>query len=204
MLSKQILSIVITSLIYAGCADTAAKDASPPPLSKSTIERVDSIASPEESAARFRNGLGPGAAADRLTDGATSRDELIQRFVAALEQADTSALRSLVISPREFIDLYYLDSEYARPPYQLGADIVWIMMSEQSEKGRRRLLQRLAGQSADLNGYSCPDSGIVHGDNRIFNGCTMNRGQDAEGVRLFGGVIERDGRFKFLSYANDM
>jgi hypothetical protein len=45
---------------------------------------------------------------------------------------------------------------------------------------------------------------VSEGRNRRWTDCTVSV-QTAAGVsreRLFGAIIERDGRFKFLSYAN--
>lgn len=38
--------------------------------------------------------------------------------------------------------------------------------------------------------------------NLIWNGCVARLDAAPDGLRLFGAIIERAGRFKFLSYAN--
>lgn len=52
----------------------------------------------------------------------------------------------------------------------------------------------------------CPDSVTAEGPNRIRLGCTVRfaaADSAARRLRLFGGLLERDGAYKFVSYGND-
>jgi hypothetical protein len=202
IMKRRTVFLLTTTFLIAACSDSMQTNDAEEPR---TREHVDSILTTEESIRRFKAGLPPGPEAVALLGGAHSRDALVNKFVSALEAADTMALRAMTLNAREYIDLYYPHSEYTVPPYQLGADILWIMITENGEKGYRRLVQRVAGKPLGYEGYVCPDSVVVQEKNRIVDGCRVRRstGEPRE-VRLFSGIIERDGHFKFISYANDM
>ncbi|MGQ0814171.1 MAG: hypothetical protein ACT4O1_06860, partial [Gemmatimonadota bacterium] len=73
------------------------------------------------------------------------------------------------------IDIYYPSSIYVKPPYKQSPELVWFLMQQSSEKGIKRALDRYGGLA-----------------------------EVSSAIRLFGPIMERDGRFKFLSYANDL
>jgi hypothetical protein len=53
----------------------------------------------------------------------------------------------------------------------------------------------------------CDAEPTIQGENRIWGGCTatMREGGGAPvTAKLFGAILERGGRFKILSYANDL
>lgn len=174
---------------------------------RDTIKNVvDSIFPVEEEVRRFKAAR-PGAAAKVLSDGATSRDELVQRFIRALEEKDSTQLRKLQMSAAEFIDLYYPTSIYSRPPHKQSPELFWFLLQENSGRGIRRALDRFGGQPLGFQGYTCNAAPLVQGANRFWSECRVRwqrAGKAASPFGLFGTIIEREGRFKFVSYANDM
>jgi hypothetical protein len=164
---------------------------------------VDSIVPIGEALARFRSKVGPPPAG--LEGGAVSKEALVMRFLLALRRGDTATIRSLHLTRAEFAYLYYPHTRYTRPPYRQSPELLWLRMGMGSEKGVGRALRRLAGTDLAYRGVSC-DSARKEGPNSIWEACVVLRGAGAheERVRLFGGIIERQGRCKFLSYANDM
>jgi hypothetical protein len=166
---------------------------------------VDSALPPEETLRRFRVGLDP---ARRLDDGALpSRDALIHRFARAVTQRDTTALRAMSLSRAEFAYLYFPSTQYVRPPYVTPPDVLWQLMHTRSESGMKRLVARVGGTEIHVAAYDCEPTPEVQGVNRLYEQCTIRFRRAAtasvERRRLFGSVIERDGRYKFVSYAND-
>jgi len=153
---------------------------------------------------RFRTTV-QGMPPDTLT-GAPDRDELVQRFVAAVQRADTAALINMTMNRGEFAYLYYPHSIYSRAPYQQDAETAWLLSKANSEKGLTRILQRFGGQRLELTGYDCAAEPKQEGPNRFWQECTLTA--QAAGappaMRWFGGIWERDGRYKFISYANDL
>ena len=164
---------------------------------------VDSAISTDEALRRFRVGLAPVA---HLAGGAPSREALVRAFVRALERGDTAALRRMEISRGEFAYLFYPSSIYTHPPFEQSPEIVWMLQRAQGGSGYARLVARYAGRSLAYRGLSCPNEPAAQGANRLWGDCviryTRTQGDTATG-RLFGVILERDGRFKFVNYAND-
>lgn len=217
MKSRAILAVlVVAGAISWGCSrdsrdgavpaaagtqeDSTAVAAAPPPAPGTY---VDSILPPEEQERRFREGLVEPAG---LGGGAESREALVRQLVQAIEQADTLAVRSMVLSRAEFAYLYYPSSAFSRPPRRMDPALLWFLSGQESEKGVGRLLERGAGGPLAYRGHRCEPEPRVEDGNRLWNGCVVAlrwEGEERE-MRLFGPIIERGGRFKFVSYQNDL
>ncbi|MBX9928565.1 MAG: hypothetical protein K2X99_06580 [Gemmatimonadaceae bacterium] len=165
---------------------------------------VDSILPVEEELRRFRAAIG-GTPTTALTGGATSREELLARVSAAVERRDTLALQALALSAREFADLVYLSSPNARPPYRQAPGFVWSQIELRSRTGLRRLVERRGGLPLAPLALRCGARAEAQGENRLYTDCVITRlGPRGDTLRelLFGSIIERGGRFKVVSYAN--
>ncbi|HEX8362469.1 MAG TPA: hypothetical protein VF613_20280 [Longimicrobium sp.] len=160
---------------------------SPPPVQGV----VDSTFTPEEAMRRFREGL---AQPRGLEGGAESREALVRGFVDALARQDTAALIAMHITRAEFAWLYYPHTELARPERYLEPKTVWLLLRLESEKGLTRLVQRPIAKGAPR----CEDEPRVEGPNRLWERCRLGTRQ------LFGTILEREGRFKFVSYKTDL
>lgn len=138
---------------------------------------------------------------DSLGGGDSSVASLVRRYVAALEARDTAEIRRLVLSRAEFAWVYYPESRFARRPYELDPDVVWMQLFAASDKGSVRALRKLGGTGARYVSHRCPRPPEPEGRLRL-HGCevTIRAGDDAPTeVRLFGPIVEQAGRFKFLS-----
>ena len=166
---------------------------------------VDSILPVEEEIRRFQASLDRRPTA--FANGATSRSELVRRFVHAVEANDTTAIARLVIDRAEFGYLVYPTSPNAAPPYRQSPGLVWLTRSAGTEKGANRLLTRYGGRRLGYAGYSCSGAADRQGENTIWAQCAVrvaNTGGDTSTLRLFGPIVERGGRFKFLSLTNGL
>lgn len=191
--------ILLTAVLaLAACAPDAPAAPSVAETSAPTV--VDSIFPPEEAMRRFRAGLHE---VDSLSGGATSRDELVHRFVRAVETQDTAELRTLLINRAEFAYLYFPTSRFARPPLRTDPALLWFQMQMNSEKGIVRLLRRHGGADAGFRGHTCENAPVVEGENRLWERCTVRLADGGED-RWFGTVIERGGRYKMVGYANGL
>ena len=199
---KHAVYVAAVLLMTAACETN---EAAPAAQGKTDTIRtvVDSILPVQEEIRRFKAQRG-GASAAALTGGAASRDELVQRFMTAVEKRDTAALAELLLNANEFIDLYYPSSQFARPPYRQSPELRWFLMQEQSNKGIRRLLERHGSQLAGLRGYSCDAPPVIQGANRIWDRCMVESALYPAPMRLFSTIIERNGQFKFMSYGNGL
>lgn len=165
---------------------------------------VDSILPMEEQVRRFREGL---EAPDTLRHAAPSREALVRQFLTAVSQSDTATLNALVLDRAEFAYLYYPSSAMSRPPYEAPPQLLWGQILASSNEGLPKVLARATGESIQPGALTCADSVSVEGENRLHQQCTMalRFGSGAPvTARWFGTIIERDGRFKFIGYANSL
>lgn len=164
---------------------------------------VDSILPMEEQLRRFRAGLAD--APSTLVGASESREALVQRFARAVSEADTAALVRLTISRAEFAYLVYPDSPLSAPPYRQAPDLAWMRHVAASSTGASRLLARLGGAPLLVDRWRCREQPDIEGRNRIWRDCVVrftSDEADPQELQLFASVIERQGRFKILSYAN--
>ncbi len=142
-----------------------------------------------------------------LVGGAPSRDALVRDLLAALERGDSARVAALALTKAEFAWLYYPHTRFTRPPYELGPDLLWLQLSANHAKGLVRLQRRLGNQRLRLEALLCPDSARAEGPNLVTEGCRVRLavGDSApRELRLFGSLLSRDGRHKFVTYSNDL
>jgi hypothetical protein len=165
---------------------------------------VDSLIPRAEALRRFRPGI---PQVDSLSGGATSRDALVRGYIRAIERRDTVVLRRLLLTRDEFGYLYYPTNPQGLPPYDLSPDLMWFMLSTSSAKGLTRALAEVGGQRLGYTGYVCDSMPSRQGANTVWGPCTVQlhpKGRGATIQRLFGLIVERGGRYKFVSYANKL
>jgi hypothetical protein len=165
---------------------------------------VDSVVPRTVALARFRLGL---AEPRELFRGAPNREALVRAFINALERHDTGALGELIIDRAEFAYLYYPTAPEAHPPYDLSPALHWFLLSEESIKGLGRLLHDRGGRPLGYLNHTCDPRPSRQGENTVWGPCVIRRIEasgDTVTERLFGPVIERGGRHKFLSFGNQL
>ncbi len=214
MSTRTALGLLATVALaaLAACGDSArtrdpARDALPldsiqAALATQKPTHVDSIFPAPEEARRFR--LEVGDSTDTLRHAANSRTQLIERFRMAVEKNDDAGLRKLAVDAAEFGSLVYLDSRYARPPYFLKPQTAWFQMSANSDHDASVLLRNYGGRPFRIASVTCADTVISEGRNRLWDGCRVRFTGDTTSAQLFGVILERQGRFKFLSLANKL
>lgn len=211
-----------TILIAAGClpskeerarqiaADSARVDsvnrAKQDSINRASPEYViDSILPVEEELRRFRAAIG-GQPVTALVGASASRDALVRRFIRALAANDSTELRAMLLNGREFADLVYPESPYTHPPYHQSPALVWNQIQNPSTSGFTRLLRRLGNQPLGYVDHKCDAKPDHQGDNLIWTNCSV-RVRSPDGAttnhRLFGSILQRDGRFKIVSYKNE-
>ncbi|HET9984310.1 MAG TPA: hypothetical protein VFQ38_12010 [Longimicrobiales bacterium] len=164
---------------------------------------IDSAVPIPELLRRFRRNTPPVAA---LADAPTSREALVARFARALAAADSATLARLALSRAEFAWLYYPESPLARPPYELSPGMMWFQIVANDRKGLGRLLRAHRAKPFRIDGHRC-EPPLRQGPNVVYNRCVAlvrDRGGQRAEAELFGSILERDGRFKFVSYANGL
>lgn len=197
------LLFALCGLAIAACERRATPDAGEPSARPEIV--VDSALPIDVLLARFR-----AATADTprtLVGGAGSPEQLTRALLSALEQQDSSSIRQLVLSRGEFAWLYYPHTPFTAPPYELGPELLWLQMAAASEKGIVRLIRRYGGSALHFEALACPDSARREGPNRLLVGCRVRfapADSAARTLQVFGSLLERDGIYKFVSYANEL
>lgn len=186
-----------------GASEADAAVAAQAPVEAPREAVVDSSHPPAEQLRRFRATAGEPVA--RLAGGATTREELVRRFIRAVEHQDTAALRELVLTRVEFAYIYYADSPLGHGATRMDPAVAWFLIQQNSEKGITRVLRRFGGRPIDYRGHDCPSAVRMQSRIRIREQCTLRVGADSvtSSASWFGAILELDGRFKFVSYAND-
>src|SRR5262249_19118532 len=158
----------------------------------------------EEELRRFRAAVG-GKPVAALSNGSSSREELVKRVVRDVAVRDSADLRALTLTPREFADLVYPSSPYTHPPYRTPPGLAWMQISQPSASGLKRLLARRGGTAFEYVDYSCSPMPERQGANTLWTDCQIRlTGPSRETLtqRWFGSIIERDGVYKVVSFAN--
>jgi hypothetical protein len=80
-----------------------------------------------------------------------------------------------------------------------------MQLQNESARGLSRLLERVSGPRAQLTDLRCDAESDAQGANRYWRNCSMVVGgtEPARRLRVFGQILERDGRFKFVAYNTD-
>ena len=195
------LSLVLLTMACSSPEETAL-DAERPWRQPGDV--IDSILPMEEHERRFREGLTELAA---LTGGERSPEALAQTFLTAVSAHDSAALRRLLVDRAEFAWLVFPDHLYRRPPYELDPAIFWMQLRQESAKGLTRVLERHGGKAMRFRDLRCERDTLQLVDSRMmmWGACQLEyqAGDSLLTRQLFGSIIERDGIFKLLSYAND-
>lgn len=165
---------------------------------------VDSIHPIEEEIRRFKATIG-GEPVQAFLHASSSREDLVRRVVHDVASGDSTDLASLAVTPREFIDLVYPSSPYTHPPYRETPSMVWMQIANPSNAGFLRLIRRLGGQPFQYESHTCRKAAERQARNTLWLDCTirvLTPQRETTTQRWFGTIIERDGKYKVMSFRN--
>lgn len=145
----------------------------------------------------------------RVTGGASTLDELVARFLAALRAGDRDALEELRLTRDEYVHLVMPGHvPPGEPPQRLNPEAAayfFAVLDAKSRYSREALVARFAGRALELRGVGFEKGVADYAGHRAYRR-TVLRLADESGHELdlrTGSVVERDGRFKFASYTRD-
>ena len=203
------IALTIGALALAACRDRdveVAADESQSVHVREVIAAggvVDSVLPIDEHLRRFRANLSERP--DTLRHASSAIEALVHRWAAAVSQRDTVSLRRMSLDAAEFAWLYYPGSQLSKPPFESPPLLLWDRLQSSSESGARQVLTRFGGRRFDVLAVTCPPPNDTTSHSRVYSSCRvrvrLNTRTPIED-RLFGSIIEHDGRFKFLGYAN--
>jgi hypothetical protein len=207
---KPYLVLLAAALAAAACDSPApraaeAKEADPASAvatpAAATLPQ-DSALPIEEQLRRFRAGL---VEPKGLENGFRSPDALARAFARAVSARDTAALSRMKLTREEFAWFYYPQSPRSLPPYELDPDLAWMQVRANGQRGYIRLMTQFAGKEMRVHGQGCEGKTESYNGIRVMSYCWIRyTGADGRTGRdiLYGGIIERGGIYKLVSYAN--
>lgn len=193
--------VALAAALALGCSDLPGADSSQ--VASSPVGEGGSLVGMDSALKLFRLGLEP---LSDLENAEPSMQRAVARFARIVNDRDTADLRRFVMSRREFAYLYYPTSHYTRRPTLQEPGLAWFLQLQHSEKGATRLMNRFADAPLQLVSNDCKAPPKTEGANRLWFDCVQRivERSDTTLIRLFGGMIERNGRFKLFSYSNDL
>ena len=200
----RLVAVLMGLVLVTGCGRTDVPARTPPTEAAQAAparpgDIVDSAMTPEESLRRFKQGLTEPTA---LVGGYRTREALVRAFFRAVETSDTTALRRMLVTPAEFAWYYYPNAPVSQVPYELPAALAWFQIQGESNKGITKLFNDWGGKPLGYVSHTCTPR--EEGPNRIHAYCVESvrlKGEPGQ-AKLFGLILEVNGDFKFLSYAN--
>jgi hypothetical protein len=198
-----ILGGLLLVVTFGGCDSGEGGDAVVAENQPTSETHIDSVMPMAVALERFRVGL---AEPNGLGGGADSRDELVQTYVTSLATEDTLTLASLALNAAEYGWLYFPTTVEAFPPYELPPDVGWLRLQGASQRGLSRALREFGGQDLRLEYYECQAEPLIQANNRVWTNCVTTIVRGGSGrltATLFAAILERGGKFKFISYSND-
>ena len=139
----------------------------------------------------------------RLTDGATSLDDLTARYVTAVLAGDTAGMHRLRVTAHEHNAVMWPEFPASRRNFPV--DVAWHNIDTRSIREAVHIREQYAGDSFDVVGTTCRDGVTAYDTFRVHGDCwvTLRRGSRPSDVKLFGSVVEMDGRFKVIGIRTD-
>lgn len=163
------------------------------------------IAAPSCAAVSSHSGDRAGRSARPAVSSEASPDLLAARVLDGLAAADVPALSALVVTKDEFCSLVFPELPSSKVP-NVTCDFVWDLADASSTAGLREVLSRHRGERYELVAVTFEKGSVkypsftVHKDPVV----TIKDGSGQEKrLRLFGDVLEREGRFKLFGFMVD-
>ena len=135
-----------------------------------------------------------------------SADALARAVLAAIETRDTNALHTLALNREEFTEHVWPDLPAARPERNLSPSFVWGDLSQKSNIMLRETLAAHGGKKYEFIRIRFLGETTPYASYRVHRESELTV-RDAEGherqLRVFGSVLEKEGRYKVFSYVID-
>lgn len=163
---------------------------------------VDSVVPISAAIDRFRAGMDR---VDTLRSASSSVRSLVERWTSAVAARDTAELNVMLLDRAEFAWLYYPDSKMSKPPYEAPPQLLWGQLLASSNEGAQAAVRRFGGERLSLRAVNCPIPAVAERGISLYEGCRvelLDNGVAVPEAAWFGTIIEREGRFKFVGYAN--
>jgi hypothetical protein len=150
-------------------------------------------------------GVGCSAAPSPLANTFESKEAVASAVLRAFQTGDVAALRSLALNENEFRNLVWPELPASRKERNLPFDYVWNDLAGKSEAHLRQRANDLRDHGYSFVSIAFKGNTDEYDNFRVFRDSELVlRGQQGEErKRIFGSVIEQNGRFKVFSYVVD-
>ncbi len=138
-----------------------------------------------------------------LDEAASSPEELVRRFLAAVTENNIEHVRRLAVNQDEFKTLVYPELSAAGRARNTSAEFVWSMLQTRSESSLHSIMEAVGGRQLSFEEIRFTgettryESYKVHSESLLV---LRDEVGDRQTVRLFGSVLELDGQFKIFSF----
>lgn len=145
----------------------------------------------------------------RFEEGAASVDELLSRFVEVLEANDPDGLQRLRVTEREYRELVVPGNVQKGEPAQMlsaeASEYFWQLMDQKSLHFQELLLLRHGGKSYAIKTAEFEKGHKEYAGHQAWRRLALVVTDEHGKDRLIrtGSIIERDDRFKFVSFIRD-
>ena len=141
--------------------------------------------------------------------GASSVDDLLDDFLRALSREDPTGLAALRVTEREYRELVVPGNVPPGDDPQIlsgeASEYFWQVMNQKSAHYQELLLARFGGEDFTIKDVSFEKGHKVYAGHQAWRRLSLLVTDDEGQDRLIrtGSIIERDGRFKFVSFIRD-
>ena len=132
-----------------------------------------------------------------------SPEALAEAVLAAFRRGAVDDLRALALTEQEFRDHVWPALPASRRERNMPFEFVWGRLHQNSEAHLRQTLGRFGGRSLTLIRVEFTGESTAYGRVRVHRGTRLVLRDPAgreQASRLFGAVVEEDGRFKVFSF----
>jgi len=133
-------------------------------------------------------------------------EALAHAVLDAVADNDRASLERLTLGEGEFRDLVWPELPAARPERNLPADYVWTDLHQKSRAALGQLLARHGGRRYQLESVTFSGESTVYATFQVKRESELfvrDTAGTVHGLRAFGSMVNRRGRYKVFSYVVD-
>jgi hypothetical protein len=147
-----------------------------------------------------------GAFSRPVSNSYESPEALARAVLSAVERRDANALGALALNKEDFGEHVWPELPAARPERNLSVNFVWGDLNQKSNVTLRDTLAVHGGKTYEFISIRFLGDTTAYKSYRVHRESELTV-RDADGteqqLRMFGSVLEKDGRYKVFSYVVD-
>jgi hypothetical protein len=143
---------------------------------------------------------------DPLAGTRGSPEAVAEAVLEAMAAGDTACLRALALTEEEFRGHVWPHLPVSRPEVNMPFDVMWGMLAQTSHGYLRQTLAAVDGDRLVLRSLRFAGASSTYGQVRVHRDAELvvaGRDGDERIVRVFGALVEQEGRWKVFSYVAD-